>query len=129
MSQIPEDLLYSEEHEYLKSTDQDGEYVVGITDYAQNELGDVVFVELPAAGSTVKQSEVFGTVEAVKAVSDLFSPVGGAVLEVNAALERDPALVNNDPYGAGWMVRVRINDSVELDALLGPDEYRKLIGE
>lgn len=129
MSQIPADLLYSEEHEFVKATDQADEYLVGITDYAQGELGDVVFIELPASGSNLERGTAFGTVEAVKAVSDLFAPVTGEIIEVNAALDQDPALVNTDPYGAGWMVRVRITDVAELDLLLGPDEYRGQIGE
>jgi glycine cleavage system H protein len=104
-------------------------YVVGITDYAQGELGDVVFVELPSAGEQFSRKDVFGTVEAVKAVSDLYSPVSGEVVEVNDALTNDPGLVNSDPYGKGWMLKVRVSDAAELDSLLGADEYRKQIGE
>lgn len=129
MSQIPADLLYTEEHEYLKPTDEDGIYQVGITDYAQGELGDVVFVELPDVGSSFGHMDVFGTVEAVKAVSDLYAPVGGEVVAVNEALADDPAQVNNDPYGAGWMIRMRIADASELDQLLGAEEYGKHINE
>jgi glycine cleavage system H protein len=103
-------------------------YHVGITDYAQGELGDVVYVELPKAGARFGRKEVFGTVEAVKAVSDLYSPVTGVVVEVNAALSADPALVNSDPYGEGWMLKIQLDDASELDALLGADEYRKHIG-
>lgn len=129
MSAVPDDLLYTEEHEYLKRTDEDGVFIVGITDYAQGELGDVVFVELPSAGDTFARMDVFGTVEAVKAVSDLFSPVSGEIIEVNPALNDDPALVNSDPYGAGWMLKLRVTNPDELDQLLGAAEYAKQIGD
>lgn len=128
MSDIPADLLYTEEHEYLKETGEEGVYYVGITDYAQGELGDIVFVELPDVGATFGRGEVFGTVEAVKAVSDLYSPVSGEVVETNDALDRDPSLVNSDPYGEGWMIKVRISDPAELDQLLGAAEYKAHIG-
>jgi glycine cleavage system H protein len=128
MAQIPADLLYTEEHEYLKPAGEEGVFYVGITDYAQGELGDVVYVEMPKAGDKLGRMEVFGTVEAVKAVSDLYSPVTGEVLEVNAALSDNPALVNSDPYGDGWMLKMRVSDGSELDALLGAEEYRKHIG-
>lgn len=127
MSEIPSDLLYSEEHEYLKPTDEDGVYFVGITDYAQGELGDVVFVELPNRGSSFEKMEVFGTIEAVKAVSDLYCPVAGEVVAVNEALEEDPSLVNSDPYGAGWMVKLRVSDAADLDGLLSADAYAEHI--
>jgi len=129
MSQIPDDLLYTEEHEYLKPTDEEAVYLVGVTDYAQGELGDVVFLELPAAGDTFTRMDVFGTIEAVKAVSDLYAPVTGEVLEVNPALDDDPALVNADPYGEGWMLRVRMDDTAELDRLLSAAAYRELVGD
>lgn len=129
MADVPGDLLYTEEHEYLKKTDEAGVYYVGVTDYAQGELGDIVFVELPEVGATFSRMDTFGTVEAVKAVSDLFSPVSGEILEVNAALASDPAIVNSEPYGQGWMVKMRLSDESELDALLGADEYGKLIGQ
>ena len=128
MAQIPADLLFTEEHEYLKPAGEEGVFYVGITDYAQGELGDVVYVEMPKAGAKFGRMEVFGTVEAVKAVSDLYSPVTGEVLEVNAALSDNPALVNSDPYGEGWMLKMRVSDATELDALLGAEEYRKHIG-
>jgi glycine cleavage system H protein len=128
MSDVPGDLLYSEEHEYLKKTEEAGVYQVGITDYAQGELGDVVYVELPSVGEKFTRMDVFGTVEAVKAVSDLYSPVSGEVVEVNDALADDPARVNADPYGAGWMLKMRVTDESELDALLGAAEYEKIIG-
>ena len=129
MSEIPPDLLYTAEHEYLKPTGEEGVYQVGITDYAQGELGDIVYVELPDEGSRFRRMEPFGTVEAVKAVSDLYCPVTGEVIEVNAALQDDPALVNRDPYGEGWMIRLRITDDGELDSLLGAEEYAAHIGE
>jgi glycine cleavage system H protein len=129
MADIPEDLLYTEEHEYLKKTDEAGVYQVGITDYAQGELGDVVYVELPSPGQTFSRMDVFGTVEAVKAVSDLYFPITGEVVAVNEALSDDPAQVNSDPYGSGWMMKIRVADEGELDALLGAAEYRRIIGE
>jgi glycine cleavage system H protein len=128
MAEIPGDLLYTEEHEYLKKIG-DGEYQVGITDYAQGELGDIVYVELPNAGDKFARMEVFGTVEAVKAVSDLYSPISGEVIEVNSVLGEDPALVNNDPYDKGWMIRLRVSKPEELDQLLGSSEYAAHIGQ
>ena len=128
MSDIPETLKYTEEHEYVRDADG-GDVVVGITDYAQGELGDVVFVELPAVGDAFGRMEVFGTIEAVKAVSELYSPISGEIVEVNGALEADPALVNSDPYGEGWMIRLRVKDASELDELLDSDAYRALIEE
>jgi glycine cleavage system H protein len=123
MSEIPDSLYYTEEHEYLRETETDGEYSVGITDYAQGELGDVVFVELPGVGDTFSKMDVFGTIEAVKAVSDLYAPVSGEVVAVNDALEDDPALVNGDPYGEGWMIRIRLADQSELDGLMSSTDY------
>lgn len=127
MSTILKGLLYTEQHEYMRETETEREYLVGITDYAQGELGDVVYVELPAPGDTFERMEVFGTIEAVKAVSELFCPASGEVVEVNEALEDDPALVNTDPYNAGWMIRLRIGDPSELDQLLTDEEYRAQI--
>jgi glycine cleavage system H protein len=127
MADLPSDLLYSEEHEYLAKTDEQDTYRVGITDYAQGELGDIVYVELPAPGDTFNRGETFGTVEAVKAVSDLYMPAGGEVVAVNDALNDDPSLINSDPYGDGWLVTIRIKGSGELDGLLGPDDYAKHI--
>ncbi len=123
MSDIPEGLKYTEEHEYLRDTDAADEFVVGITEYAQGELGDVVFVELPTPGDSFARMDVFGTIEAVKAVSDLFSPLSGEIVAVNEALNDDPALVNSDPYGEGWMVRIRARDMSELDGLLSATDY------
>lgn len=129
MSKIPDDLQYTEEHEYLKPTDEEDVYLVGVTDYAQGELGDVVYLELPEAGATFERMDAFGTIEAVKAVSDLYCPVKAEILEVNEALDDDPALVNSDPYGEGWMVRIRALEPGELDGLLDPAAYAEHIGE
>ena len=129
MSKIPEDLLFTEEHEYVHKTDADDMVEIGITDYAQGELGDVVYVDLPKAGAKFSRMEPFGTIEAVKAVSELYSPVSGEVIEVNDALEGDPSLVNKDPYGAGWMIRVRVTKPSELDGLMGPEDYASHIGQ
>jgi glycine cleavage system H protein len=123
MSDIPEGLKYTEEHEYVRETEAADEFVIGITDYAQGELGDVVFVELPSPGDSFARMDVFGTIEAVKAVSDLYSPLSGEVVAVNEALNDDPALVNSDPYGEGWMVRIRARDMSELDGLLSDTDY------
>jgi glycine cleavage system H protein len=128
MSDIPSDLHYTEEHEYLKPTDDDGVYAVGVTDYAQGELGDVVFVELPEVGSSFDAMDVFGTIEAVKAVSDLYCPVQGEVVAVNDGLDDDPSLVNSDPYGKGWMIRLRVANPEDVDALLSSDSYAEHIG-
>jgi glycine cleavage system H protein len=129
MSKIPDDLLYTEEHEYVKKTEDAGVVQIGITDYAQGELGDVVYVDLPKPGSTFGRSDVFGTIEAVKAVSELYCPMAGSVTEVNAALESDPALVNRDPYGGGWMIKLRVKDPADFDRLLGSAEYEKQVGD
>ncbi len=129
MSEIPEGLHYTEEHEYVRETESENEVLVGITDYAQGELGDVVYVELPAPGDRFASMEPFGTIEAVKAVSELYTPVAGEVVAVNDQLDTDPALVNSDPYGEGWMIRVRIDPGASLDGLLSAQEYAKLIGE
>ena len=129
MAKIPEHLLYTEEHEYVHKSDAEDVVEIGITDYAQGELGDVVYVDLPAVGAKLAKMEPFGTIEAVKAVSELYCPLTGEVVEVNGALEGDPALVNKDPYGAGWMIRLRAKNPGELDGLLGPDEYASHIGQ
>ena len=123
---VPDNLKYTKDHEWLR-VDGDAAFV-GITDFAQGELGDVVFVEIETEGETVEKEGVFGTIEAVKTVSDLFMPVGGEVLEINPALEDQPDLVNKDPYGEGWMVKIKISDSSELDELLSPADYKELIG-
>ena len=108
MSNIPADLRYTKDHEYVRSTDDSGIVAIGITDFAQGELGDIVYVELPKVGATYGAHDVFGTVEAVKAVSELFMPVAGEVVEVNGRLDGEPALINTDPYGDGWMIKVRL---------------------
>jgi glycine cleavage system H protein len=128
MSEVPEGLLYTEEHEYVRATDEEGVYQIGVTDYAQGELGDIVFLELPAPGTRFDRMAVFGTIEAVKAVSELFAPMAMEVLEVNGALDADPAAVNRDTYGDGWMLRVRPTEPTELDSLLSAGAYRKHIG-
>lgn len=126
MAQIPADLLYTEDHEYVKG---DGDVVtIGITDYAQGELGDVVFVELPRVGATLGEHDVFGTIEAVKAVSELFSPMAGEVIEVNARLDQEPALVNSDPYGEGWMIRLRPANPAARATLMTPEGYGRHVG-
>ncbi len=129
MAQIPDHLLYTEEHEYVHKSDAEDIVEIGITDYAQGELGDVVYVDLPAVGSRFGRMEPFGTIEAVKAVSELYCPVAGEVVDVNAALEGDPSLVNRDPYGAGWMIRLKIKNPGDLNGLLGPDEYAAHVGQ
>ena len=129
MSKFPDGLRYTEEHEYLMATGESGVYQVGITDYAQGELGDVVYVELPAVGESFEKGATFGTIEAVKAVSDLYCPVAGEIVAVNESLEDDPASVNSDPYGAGWMIRLRVGDEGAVDALLDAAAYQDLVGE
>ena len=124
----PQDLWYSKEHEWVKL---DGETAtVGITDYAQNALGDIVYVELPKTGKAVAQFANVGVVESVKAVSDLFTPIGGEIVETNGALDADPALVNRDPFGGGWLFKLKVNDAVgQVANLLKPDAYEKLTAE
>lgn len=118
----PSDLKYTEEHEWLRV---EGDAVeIGITDYAQGELGDIVFVELPAVGDKIERGDSFGTIEAVKAVSDLYAPVSGKVTETNAGLEDDPTVINRDPYGDGWMIKVELSDSSEIEKLLSADAYK-----
>jgi len=129
MSKIPDDLRYTEDHEYVKTSADASVVHVGITDHAQSELGDVVYVELPKAGATLARGEAFGTIEAVKAVSDLLTPVAGTVTEINGAIAGDPAVVNRDPYGAGWMIKLRVKDPAELKTLLGSAEYKKHVEE
>ncbi len=123
---IPSNLLYTKDHEWLRIEGETG--YVGITDFAQGELGDVVFVEIETVGETLKREEVFGTIEAVKTVSDMFMPVGGEILEMNPAIEDTPEAVNKDPYGKGWMVKIKISNPSEAKDLLTPDKYKTLIG-
>jgi glycine cleavage system H protein len=122
---VPEELKYTKEHEWVGI--EDGVATVGITDYAQSELGDIVFVELPQVGNSVSQGEPFGTIEAVKTVADLFAPVSGEVSEVNPKIAEDPAVMNKDPYGEGWMIKVKPSDASQVDSLLSPTDYRALI--
>jgi glycine cleavage system H protein len=126
--QFPENLKYTKEHEWVR-VENDSIGVVGITDYAQSELGDIVYVELPQIGKQVKQLEPFGTIEAVKAVSDLFSPLSGEVIEVNEKLKDSADLINKDPYGEGWIIKIKISDLSELNNLLSAEDYKKLIGK
>jgi glycine cleavage system H protein len=129
MAKLPAHLLYTEEHEWVNKKDADDVVEIGITDYAQGELGDVVYVDLPAVGTRFGKMEPFGTIEAVKAVSELYSPITGEIVEVNSALEGDPSLVNKDAYGAGWMIRMKVKNPAELEELLGSDEYASHIGQ
>lgn len=122
---FPENLLYTKDHEWIR-IEGDNAYV-GITDFAQHELGDIVYVDISSKGKTVKQHEVFGTVEAVKTVSDLFMPLSGDVLEINPKLDTAPESVNNDPYGDGWMIKSTISNKSEIDGLLKVDAYKALI--
>lgn len=123
---IPDNLKYTKDHEWLRI---DGEYgYIGITDFAQGELGDIVFIEIETVGENLKREEVFGTVEAVKTVSDLFMPVSGEILEVNPVLENSPDRVNKDPYGEGWMVKIKIADISETESLLDAEQYKALAG-
>jgi glycine cleavage system H protein len=122
---IPEGLLYTKDHEWIKL---DGKTAtIGITDFAQGELGDIVYVDIPSVGQEISEHEVFGTVEAVKTVSDLFMPIPGKVLEVNPALDASPEKVNEDPYGAGWMIKIEVKG--EISGLLSPSQYKELIGK
>ncbi len=129
MSNVPDEMVYTAEHEYVARTGDPAVVRVGITDYAQGELGDVVFVNLPRPGLRLEAHESFGTIEAVKAVSELYSPLAGEVVEVNGALDGDPAVVNRDPYGEGWMVTLRLADAQALGGLMTPAAYRTHIGE
>ena len=122
MAKILPDLRYTPEHEYVRAK-SDGTAEIGITDYAQGELGDVVYVELPKVGAKYSKHDVFGTIEAVKAVSELFSPISGEVTEINERLDKEPALVNTDPYGEGWMIKMRASNDSEVDALLSAEAY------
>ena len=122
---IPADLKFTKDHEWIRV--EGNEAYIGITEYAQRELGDIVFVEIETAGESLEHEEVFGTVEAVKTVSDIFMPVSGKILEVNAKLESNPELVNKDPYGEGWMIKISIKDTAELGSLLTAKQYSELL--
>ncbi|MFA5971231.1 MAG: glycine cleavage system protein GcvH [Lentimicrobiaceae bacterium] len=122
---IPENLYYTNDHEWIKVEGNTG--VVGITDFAQHQLGDIVFVDVASVGETLSEGETFGTIEAVKTVSDLFIPVGAEIIEFNDALNNEPELINKDPYGAGWIVKVTIADATKLSALLNAEQYKALV--
>ena len=122
---IPKDLKYTEDHEWVKIEGE--EAVIGITSFAQSELGDIVFVEIDSEGDTIEKSEVFGTVEAVKTVSDLYMPLSGKILSYNSELDNSPEKVNDDPYGDGWMIRIKLTDQSEIDSLLDCQQYEELI--
>ena len=122
---VPENCKYTDQHEWIRVEGQ--EVLIGITDYAQGELGDIVYIEIETEGEKLGKDEVFGTIEAVKTVSDLFMPISGEVLEFNDKLEDNAELVNSDPYGDGWMIKVSIDNPEELEALLSPEQYRELI--
>jgi glycine cleavage system H protein len=122
---IPAELKYTKDHEWVRI--EDDEAVVGITDFAQSELGDIVFVEIETEGENIESEEIFGSVEAVKTVSDLFMPLSGEVLSFNSELEDAPEVVNSDPYGAGWMIRIKLSDPSEVDTLLSAEQYKDLI--
>ena len=122
---VPANLLYTKDHEWIRVEGNTG--YVGVTDFAQGELGDVVFIEVETLGETLAKEDVFGTIEAVKTVSDMFMPVGGEILEVNPALEETPDVVNKDPYGKGWMIKINITDPSELKALLTPEKYQAIL--
>lgn len=122
---VPVNLLYTKDHEWLRVEGSTG--YIGITDFAQGELGDVVFIEIETVGETLAREDVFGTIEAVKTVSDMFMPVGGEILEVNPALEESPDVVNKDPYGTGWIVKIKITNPSETASLLTPDQYKAIL--
>ena len=123
---IPEDLKYTKDHEWVRL--EGNVATVGVTDFAQSELGDIVFVEIETLDEELEKEEVFGSVEAVKTVSDLFMPIGGTVIEINENIESSPELVNSDPYGDGWMIKMKLSDPSQLDSLLSSDSYNELIG-
>ena len=123
---IPEELRYTQEHEWVKLNGNVA--TVGITDFAQSELGDIVYLEIDSLDTEINSNEVFGTVEAVKTVSDLFMPVNGKVVDVNSSLEDNPEAVNDDPYGEGWIIKIEVSNSSDIDALMNSEEYKNLIG-
>ena len=124
---FPTNVKYTSEHEWIRL--ENDEAIIGITDYAQDQLGDIVFVDVTAEGETLEQGEVFGTIEVVKTVSDLFLPIGGGIVEVNPELEEHPELVNKDPYGEGWIIRIKPTDASQMDELLDAEAYKKIINE
>ncbi len=128
MANLPEGMQYTKEHEYVKATDDPAVFVVGITDFAQGELGDIVYLDLPKPGASFGPHDTFGTIEAVKAVSELYMPLAGEIVEVNPRLDGEPALVNSDPYGDGWMVKVRVAADADRSALMDAAAYGQLVG-
>ncbi len=124
---FPTNVKYTSEHEWIRL--ENDEAIIGITDYAQDQLGDIVFVDVTAEGETLEQGEAFGTIEVVKTVSDLFLPIGGEIVEVNPELEEHPELVNKDPYGEGWIIRIKPTDASQMDELLDAEAYKKIINE
>lgn len=128
MANIPADLRYTKDHEYVKPSGDPNVVIIGITDFAQGELGDVVFVDLPKVGRKLAEHDVFGTIEAVKAVSELYSPLAGEVTEINAKLDGEPSLVNSDPYGEGWMIKMKVASATGA-SLLDAESYKKIIGQ
>ncbi len=129
MSQIPANLQYTKDHEYVAGAADADIVTIGITDYAQGELGDIVYLDLPKVGSTFAEHAVFGTIEAVKAVSELYSPLAGEIVEVNPRLDGEPALVNTDPFGDGWMIKMKVADKGARAALMSAADYKSLLGE
>ncbi|MCC6866254.1 MAG: glycine cleavage system protein GcvH [Ignavibacteria bacterium] len=123
---IPEGLKYTKEHEWIKIEGNLG--IVGLTDYAQGELGDIIYVDVTTEGNTVAKGDTFGTIEAVKTVSDMYAPVSGKIAEFNSAVNDNPACVNQDPYGAGWLIKIELSNTAELESLLSADDYKKLAG-
>tara|TARA_B100000214_G_C23923258_1_gene607105 strand:- start:326 stop:706 length:381 start_codon:yes stop_codon:yes gene_type:complete len=123
---VPDELKYTKDHEWVRVEGES--IVVGVTDFAQKELGDIVYVDVDTEGDTIEKEEVFGSVEAVKTVSDLMMPVSGEIVAFNEALEDEPELVNTDPYGDGWMIKVLVSDFTELDSLLSANQYKELVG-
>ena len=123
---FPKDLKYSVEHEWIRVEGDKG--VVGISDHAQSQLGDIIFVDVNTLGEEISQNDVFGSVDAVKTASDLFLPISGEIIEINSQLESNPELVNNDPYGEGWIIKIKIKDSSELDSLMDADSYQNFVG-
>ena len=126
---FPDNLLYTDDHEWISVPAGSNIGTIGITDYAQGELGDIVYVELPAVGKKLERGKSFGTIEAVKAVSDLFAPVDGEVMEVNSAVQEHPESVNKEPYGAGWLIRIKVTDAAQLSSLHTAEKYRTLVAK
>ena len=122
---IPANLLYTKDHEWIRVEGDTG--IIGITDFAQSQLGDIVFIEIETVGETLQKGETFGTIEAVKTVSDLFMPVGGEILEANPELENSSAVINSDPYGKGWIIKVKIADTADLSGLMSAEEYKSIV--